>query len=510
MTESWTGVLTLIALQHLWQGAVVALLAWLVLRLHKRLGADARSWVLLCAFLLAAISPLAVFLPGDSVFPKDAHVMIAPSPAMAAQPVAHASAVRAPQPDAEQRIAPAMIVLGIWLLGFLWSLRRLVGGWYAARRLRDAAVDLQEGDRWSPRAISEGVLVRVSDRIGSPMVVGFVHPCILLPRRLIDELPEATLTRILRHEIAHVRRRDMWTSLFQAVCVAVYWWSPWLRLLGARLDVAREMACDERAAAQSGGATAYAQTLLTCADKVLASGNSHGVLAVGIFDTRAALTQRIEGLLNMERHNRVSGARPIIIACTTVMFASVSLTLLATPRVDPAPSSATQEASHDGDGALLIEAVNARRLDVIRLLVGNGADIDARVRGDGTALIVAAKHGDNEIVEDLIRLGANVDTPSHGDGNPLIAAAAMGHLDVVETLVDAGADVNAIVPADETPLINAARRGHLPVVKYLVEHGADVNLGVTADFGAYRSPLNQASSQAIRDYLGSQGAVPRK
>src|SRR3546814_2676906 len=80
-------------------------------------------------------------------------------------------------------------------------------------------------------------------------------------------------------------------------------------------------------------------------------------------------------------------------------------------------------------------------------------------------------------------------------------AARAGHDDVVAWLIEAGADPDAIVPDDETPLINAAREGHLQTVQYLVEHGADVNLGVTADFGEWRSPLNQASDEAVRSYL---------
>src|SRR3546814_7311711 len=77
-------------------------------------------------------------------------------------------------------------------------------------------------------------------------------------------------------------------------------------------------------------------------------------------------------------------------------------------------------------------------------------------------------------------------------------AARAGNDDVVARLIEAGADPDAIVPDDETPLINAAREGHLQTVQYLVEHGADVNLGVTADFGEWRSPLNQASDEAVR------------
>ena len=177
------------------------------------------------------------------------------------------------------------------------------------------------------------------------------------------------------------------------------------------------------------------------------------------------------------------------------------------------PSSSNDDAADaaPADSApALIEAADAGRITEVQQLVGHGTDVNAAVRGDGTALIRAAAHGDLSMVDELIRLGADVNQSSLGDGNPLIAAAKAGHVGVVARLLAAGADVNGVVVGDETPLINAARSGHLETVTYLVEHGADVNKGVVADFGRWRSPLNQAANANIRDYLTRQGAVAHK
>ncbi len=160
----------------------------------------------------------------------------------------------------------------------------------------------------------------------------------------------------------------------------------------------------------------------------------------------------------------------------------------------------------DASPANLIEAVETQRIEEIRRQVKAGVDVNARVRGDGTPLIRAAAASDLAIVDELIRLGADVNKPSRGDGNPLIAAAKGGRLDIVKRLVAAGAAIDAEVPGDETALINAARGGHLDVVTYLVERGANVNLGVFADYGRWRSPLNQATDAGVRKYLQGKGA----
>ncbi|MEG3791500.1 ankyrin repeat domain-containing protein [Lysobacter sp. CCNWLW3] len=187
------------------------------------------------------------------------------------------------------------------------------------------------------------------------------------------------------------------------------------------------------------------------------------------------------------------------------LYAALVLGLLSAMLLKPARATVDQ-------GAALIDAVRAGRLDTLRELVARGADIDAAVPGDGTALIQAARRRDPALVAELLRLGAQVDRSVRGDGNALIAAAAQrDNLAVLRRLVEAGADVDAVVEDDETPLINAARSGDLAAVAYLVERGADVNLGVSvrAHAGAapvWRSPLNQARADTVRRYLLERGA----
>lgn len=494
--------LLVLGAQHLWQSAVLLLLAWLAIRLRPQ-GADTVSWLWTCVFALAVISPLAVFLPADDPVATAAPVMDVAMASSNAIASAHPS-LPAGNPIFDE-IASTLkpIVILAWLLGSAWSLGCLWLGWFRARRLRDTARTAPYLERLLAQELPGNATVRVSDRIAGPMVVGLAHPCILVPRNLVAELPEPVLQNILRHEIAHIHRHDLWVSLAQGTLLACYWWSPFLRLVGTRLDLAREMACDERAALRSGGGRTYASSLLTSAGKLLSLDHPRQLLAVGVFGTRGTLTKRIEGLLSMETKTPGTGYRPTLLLCAGVLLASATLTLTATPRLGEPQSD-----HPPGNARQLVEAAGTGQLDEVSRLLRSGTSIDARVAGDGTALIAAAKAGDQRMITALIRMGADVDQPSRGDGNPLIMAAMAGHQGVVAQLVASGADVNAIVPDDETPLINAAREGHLPIVEYLVEHGADVNLGVRADLGRWRSPLNQAQDSRVRDYLISMGATP--
>lgn len=505
MSSVLMDVLTAIGAHHMWQSATLLLLAWLVFKL-RAVSADARSWMWLGIFVLAVVSPLAVFLPGGdpvAATGPSAHATISLTELAQADP--SISARTTITAELLAALKPAAVLA--WLFGFAWSLWRLLSGWIAARRLRSAAHAAPNLKRLLMHELPPKTTVKVSDDIASPMVVGLSHQCILVPRKLVAELPESVLLDILRHEIAHVRRRDMWASLAQRLFVAVYWWSPPLRLISARLNLAREMACDERAALRSGENTTYAASLLASVDTVLSLGQQRHLLASGIFDTRKGLTRRIEGLLNMDPKTQRSGIKPALMMGATVLAASVALTLAVTPRVGHAAFATTAEDGvlQSGKAELLIQAAETGQLEEVRRLVRSGVRIDARVDGVGTALIVAARAGNLPMVDALLRMGAPVDQYSLRDGNPLIMAAMAGHHDVVDRLIEAGANVNAVVRYDETPLINASRKGHLSIVTCLVEKGADVNLSVRADFGL-RSPLNQARDKAVRQYLISKGA----
>jgi ankyrin repeat protein len=170
----------------------------------------------------------------------------------------------------------------------------------------------------------------------------------------------------------------------------------------------------------------------------------------------------------------------------------------------------SQSAQSKSDAQMLIAASAANRISVIKQLVNDGVDIDTPAIGDGTALMIAIKKGNSDMVDSLLLLGANVNASSPGDGNPLILASKLGDLSLVKKLINQGAIVDQQVKGDETPLINASSQGELAVVKYLVNQGADVNLAVEATTRSgteMRSPLSQASSRQVREYLINQGAI---
>jgi cytochrome c len=110
------------------------------------------------------------------------------------------------------------------------------------------------------------------------------------------------------------------------------------------------------------------------------------------------------------------------------------------------------------------------KLELAKLLIMRGADVNLLVSWQRTPLYAANKGGYPDIVKLLLDNGANPDQSTKSQ-TPLHVAAENGCLQCVTYLVDAGADVNAL--SNGSPPIHLAKlRGHDDVVAYLRGHGA--------------------------------------
>ncbi len=125
----------------------------------------------------------------------------------------------------------------------------------------------------------------------------------------------------------------------------------------------------------------------------------------------------------------------------------------------------------------LIQAAEAGKTDIVRLLIENHADVNIADKKDRqTALLLACREGHEEIVKILIANKADVHHVKKSDITTLMYAARGGSPAIVELLIQQGAKINLSNDEGQNALMYAADSdSKLEAFKLLVEAGADIN-----------------------------------
>ena len=169
----------------------------------------------------------------------------------------------------------APLLMATWFIGGLVLLTRLVASCLAVSRMAkrstsftgaaisDKPRKLVEQLCFSKR-LNSNIPLGLSDEISVPVTTGMFRSQILLPAAAIQWTP-VRLGMVLKHEMAHVERRDVFWQIWAALAKCLYWFQPMVWIGERKMQLERERACDDRVIDLDENPSEYAGMLLEIA-----------------------------------------------------------------------------------------------------------------------------------------------------------------------------------------------------------------------------------------------------
>lgn len=240
-----------------------------------------------------------------------------------AQPVTPASGgeavTAAPTVDWRAILNAPALWFGLWAIGFVLSLGRYGRGYRRFARLvrreshapgRLALEVLQELDPGGKIALA------VCPAIPCPMALGLLRPTVFLPEGVEDR---GRLEDILRHELTHLRRRDLLYKWCAAVVTSLHWFNPLMPVFRREMARRCELACDEAAAGNLSpeARRRYGETLLS-----LAADPPKGLVVTTLCEEKEHLKER---LVDLVKGTKRGPAALCLTLCLTVLLGSCSM-----------------------------------------------------------------------------------------------------------------------------------------------------------------------------------------
>jgi len=335
LAASWSGSL----MSASWQGGLVIAAAWVLVRCWPALPPRVAGWVwrladlkLIVAILWTTPLLLPLLPPSPRPEPLPEPITVAEvSPSLASgsgsitiQEEEFAATPAFPRPSL------ACVVLMFWLLGVVGAAILAGSDWRAVTCLRQSCPSIPCPDLQEATAELAGLLglrhvpeLRAGAVVARPMIVGAFHPAILLPLAMLDDRKSTgTIRPVLAHELAHIRRGDLWWSGLAGLVRALFFFHPLVWVAHREAIVAREASCDALALWATGvRPSEYGRILLN-----IASGDperpSRWAASLGMAGAAGSLKRRF---MAMKTNQQPSRRRLLSWACALLVVAAAGI-----------------------------------------------------------------------------------------------------------------------------------------------------------------------------------------
>ena len=145
------------------------------------------------------------------------------------------------------------------------------------------------------------VELHVNSAVSSPMLLGFFHPCIILPG---TGIPREEFYYTIWHELIHYKRRDMFYKWLMQITLCLHWFNPLVYRMGQEINRDCELSLDEAIISRldAKGMRAYGDTLFHAMG--VGGKNSDPLASVMLGESAKLLKERLEAIMNYKKYTK--------------------------------------------------------------------------------------------------------------------------------------------------------------------------------------------------------------
>lgn len=320
-------------LHSLWQGALAAILVWAFRAITRESAADTRYMF----GFLTLIALFATFI-GTFIYYFNIGVAMNPTTALPEEPISEIlSTALSVNGNPLLNLTNHTSTIGaIWALCFMGLAARYLAAFRLTHKLRTTGTSPLPSN-WQTRfvtlaeqsGVNDKVRGFISEHVASPVTFGFFKPVVLVPAWFFTGMSAEQCEAVLLHELAHIRRHDFLTNVFQIIIKTVFFYHPAVQYICKHINTDREHACDDFAVKMTHDPESLATALGTI--RIKAARNAGIFAQVGILGADGAdapIMQRLKRLMGVPTHVRTNGtARGFAATGMVIITAGLVLTL---------------------------------------------------------------------------------------------------------------------------------------------------------------------------------------
>jgi beta-lactamase regulating signal transducer with metallopeptidase domain len=396
--EAWAAAM----FRATWQGGAALLVVWALCETLARRSGRAQSWLWRVGYAkfvvcLLGVTPVTLAVLPAATGERVPTAVIAPAPvgatgemtgggmsedvpAVTVAPLGRFAGQVSASRDVAVGVAVApswkACAMGVWVMGVAIGGGRLFLAWRRTRSAIRRAVGDGTGGSF-PEMVVAALGVRRVPRVmaaavASPVLAGLWRPVVLVPAGLAGRCTAAQWRAILAHELAHLKRGDLWWNWLCAGVGMVFWFHPLVWAARRRWALAQEMACDALALrATEAGAAEYGRLLV---DLVAGGLPRRALLGVGVAESAGTLRRRLVAMKTMTQWTkRYKAAVAGVIAVGAVVGVVPWRVVAQEAEGPPAPATAPS-AGGGGVHAAYAYGEVKRRDDLLYLIIAQTPD----------------------------------------------------------------------------------------------------------------------------------------